>query len=266
MPVHSTTPKHHHPPPRRSRRFRPAALIILGFATLGCSDPAGIAAQPAPTPTTVSTAAPAATTAPPATTAAPTTTPKVEVPRLVGMKLASARQRLASHGLKLRVRYRPTARFAAGTVISQSRRIGAGVARSSAITLVIAKALPPPPTTQPHPHRRRLRGAVTPPTKAPASTPPPPTTTAPEAPETAPSTSRARSGSTLPTPTTSTPTTTASAANPTDDQPPGPPLTFAWHDGATVPPGVVRKVLVPQVGLSVQEALKCLRTIRWAAW
>jgi pyruvate/2-oxoglutarate dehydrogenase complex dihydrolipoamide acyltransferase (E2) component len=151
MPVHSTTPKHHHPPPRRSRRFRPAALIILGFATLGCSDPAGIAAQPAPTPTTVSTAAPAATTAPPATTAAPTTTPKVEVPRLVGMKLASARQRLASHGLKLRVRYRPTARFAAGTVISQSRRIGAGVARSSAITLVIAKALPPPPTTQPPP-------------------------------------------------------------------------------------------------------------------
>jgi resuscitation-promoting factor RpfB len=153
MPVHSTTPKHRHPPPRRSRHFRPAALIILGFATLRCSDPAGMAAQPAPAPTTVSTAAPAAaTTAPPATTAAPTTTPKVDVPRLVGMKLASARQRLASHGLKLRVRYRPTARFAAGTVISQSRRMGVGVARSSAITLVIAKALPPPPpTTQPPP-------------------------------------------------------------------------------------------------------------------
>jgi beta-lactam-binding protein with PASTA domain len=67
------------------------------------------------------------------------------------MKLASARQRLATNGLKLRVRYRPTARFAAGTVISQSRRIGAGVAPSSAITLVIAKALPPLPTTQPPP-------------------------------------------------------------------------------------------------------------------
>ena len=67
------------------------------------------------------------------------------------MKLASARQRLATNGLKLRVRYRPTARFAAGTVISQSRRIGAGVAPSSAITLVITKALPPPPTTQPPP-------------------------------------------------------------------------------------------------------------------
>ena len=151
MPVHSTTPKHHHPPPRRSRHFRPAALIILGFATLGCSNPAGLATQPAAAPTTVSAAAPATTTAPPATTAAPTTTPKVEVPKLVGMKLTSARQRLASHGLKLRVRYRPTARFAAGTVISQSRQIGVGAARSSAITLVIAKALPPPPTTQPPP-------------------------------------------------------------------------------------------------------------------
>jgi pyruvate/2-oxoglutarate dehydrogenase complex dihydrolipoamide acyltransferase (E2) component len=148
MPVRSTTPKHHRPPPRHGRNFRPAALIILGFATLGCSAPAGIAAQPTPAPTTV---APAATTAPPATTAAPTTSPKVEVPRLVGMKLASARQRLATNGLKLRVRYRPTARFAAGTVISQSRRVGAGVAPSSAITLVIAKALPPPPTTQPPP-------------------------------------------------------------------------------------------------------------------
>lgn len=148
MPVRSTTPKHHRPPPRHGRNFRPAALIILGFATLGCSDPADIAAQPVPAPTTV---APATTTAPPATTAAPTTSPKVEVPRLVGMKLASARQRLATNGLKLRVRYRPTARFAAGTVISQSRRIGAGVAPSSAITLVIAKALPPPPTTQPPP-------------------------------------------------------------------------------------------------------------------
>ena len=148
MPVRSTTPKHHRPPPRHGRNFRPAALIILGFATLGCSDPAGIAAQPTPAPTTV---APAATTAPTATTAAPTTSPKVEVPRLVGMKLASARQRLATNGLKLRVRYRPTARFAAGTVISQSRRVGAGVAPSSAITLVIAKALPPPPTTQPPP-------------------------------------------------------------------------------------------------------------------
>lgn len=151
MPVRSTTPNHHRPRLRRSVLLRPAALVILGFATFGCSaDPTGIGAQPSPAPTT--SAAPATTTtAPPPTTAAPPTTPKVEVPKLVGMRLANARQRLADQGLKLRVRYRPTARFVAGTVIAQSRRIGSGVAPSSAITLVIAKSPPPPPTTQPPP-------------------------------------------------------------------------------------------------------------------
>ena len=41
-----------------------------------------------------------------------------------------------------------------------------------------------------------------------------------------------------------------------------PPLTFAWHDRATIAPGVVRDVLVNDVGLSVQEALRCLRKVR----
>ena len=125
-------------------------LIILGFATLGCSDPTGGAAQlaQAPVPTSVAPT----TTMTPKTTAAPTTTTmNVQVPKLVGLRLASAKRSLATRGLKLRVRYRPTARYADGTVISQSRRIGAGVAASSAITLVVAKALPPPPTTQPPP-------------------------------------------------------------------------------------------------------------------
>ena len=126
---------------------------------LGCSDPTGMAAQPAPMPTTVS-ASSTTTASRPATTAAPTTTPKVEVPKLVGMQLAGAKRRLAARGLELRVRYRATARHAPGTVISQSHRIGAGVAPSSAVTLLIAKALPTPPTTQPPP-------------------PPPPTTPAP---------------------------------------------------------------------------------------
>jgi hypothetical protein len=67
------------------------------------------------------------------------------------MSLAGARQRLAARGLDLRVRYRRTASVAAGTVISQSRRIGTGVDPSTVITLVIAKALPPPPATQPPP-------------------------------------------------------------------------------------------------------------------
>ena len=135
-------------PPPRGRRFRPAALIVLGFAAMGCTSPTTPVAAPPPAPTTV--AAAPTTTAPkirPATTA----TPRVEVPKLVGLELASAKRRLASHGLDLRVRYRPTARHAAGTVISQSRGFGAAVDPSSAITLVIAKALPPPPTTQPRP-------------------------------------------------------------------------------------------------------------------
>jgi predicted RNA binding protein YcfA (HicA-like mRNA interferase family) len=33
-----------------------------------------------------------------------------------------------------------------------------------------------------------------------------------------------------------------------------PPLTFAWHDGATIPPGAVRKVLINDVGLTEEEA------------
>jgi len=33
-----------------------------------------------------------------------------------------------------------------------------------------------------------------------------------------------------------------------------PPLTFAWHAKATVPPGLVRKVLVRDVGLDEAEA------------
>jgi predicted RNA binding protein YcfA (HicA-like mRNA interferase family) len=33
-----------------------------------------------------------------------------------------------------------------------------------------------------------------------------------------------------------------------------PPLTFAWHDGATIPRGAVRKVLINDVGLSEEEA------------
>lgn len=34
-----------------------------------------------------------------------------------------------------------------------------------------------------------------------------------------------------------------------------PPLTFSYHDGASIPPGVVRKILLRDVGLSEVEAL-----------
>lgn len=38
-----------------------------------------------------------------------------------------------------------------------------------------------------------------------------------------------------------------------------PPLTFAFHDGASLSPGEVRDILVKQVGLGRDEALKVVR-------
>jgi len=37
-----------------------------------------------------------------------------------------------------------------------------------------------------------------------------------------------------------------------------PPLGFAWHDGVTLAPGLVRKVLTKDVCLSVDDALRLL--------
>jgi beta-lactam-binding protein with PASTA domain len=67
------------------------------------------------------------------------------------MNLARAKAILADQGLRATIRYRSTARYPAGTVISQSRRTGASVGPDSRITVVIAKAPPPPPTTAPPP-------------------------------------------------------------------------------------------------------------------
>lgn len=35
-----------------------------------------------------------------------------------------------------------------------------------------------------------------------------------------------------------------------------PPVNFAWHDGRTVPPHAVKKLLVSRIGLSEEEALE----------
>jgi hypothetical protein len=90
-----------------------------------------------------------ATTLATTSTAPPTTIAKVAVPKLVGMRLARAKETLADRGLTANVTYKSTARYAAGTVIAQSRKAGAGVLPDTTITVVVAKAPPPPPPTAP---------------------------------------------------------------------------------------------------------------------
>jgi hypothetical protein len=43
------------------------------------------------------------------------------------------------------------------------------------------------------------------------------------------------------------------------ESPSHPPLTFAFHDKVTIPAGLVRKILVRDVGLAEDEARKLLR-------
>jgi predicted RNA binding protein YcfA (HicA-like mRNA interferase family) len=42
------------------------------------------------------------------------------------------------------------------------------------------------------------------------------------------------------------------------EAPDRPPLTFAFHDNATIPSGLVRKILVRDIGLAEDEARKLL--------
>jgi hypothetical protein len=128
-----------------------AALVLLAVA-LGEGNDASNTASPSTAPPTTSYSLPTvATTLPTTSTAPPTTIPTVKVPNLVGMSLARAKAILADRGLRATISYRSTARYAAGTVISQSRRAGARVGPDSRITVVVAKAPPPPPTAAPPP-------------------------------------------------------------------------------------------------------------------
>jgi beta-lactam-binding protein with PASTA domain len=101
--------------------------------------------QATPAPTTSFSLPTVATTS----TALPTTIAKVTVPNLVGLRLGRAKNSLAGRGLTAKVTYKATARYLAGTVISQSRTAGADVLPDTTITLVVAKAPPPPPPTAP---------------------------------------------------------------------------------------------------------------------
>jgi hypothetical protein len=129
-----------------------AVLVVLGIVALSDDpDPTNTATRATSPPTTAYSLPTVATTLPTTTTIPSTTIVTVKVPQLVGMRLASAKAALADRGLRGTVRYQTTNRYRAGTVISQSRRTGAGVLPDSAITLVVAKAPPPPQTTAPPP-------------------------------------------------------------------------------------------------------------------
>ena len=122
-----------------------AAVVALGLAACNTSSPSTLApTSPAALPTV-------ATTLPSTSASPPTTLARVDVPKLTGMRLARAKDALADRGLEATIRYSSTARYPAGTVISQSHRAGAGVPPDSRITLVVAKAPPPPPSTAPPP-------------------------------------------------------------------------------------------------------------------
>lgn len=127
-----------------------AALLVLGVVALSDdNDDTSTASRPTSAPTSLYSLPTVATTLPTTSSSPPTTSAKVKVPNLVGMKLTRAKNTLADRGLRGTIKYLITARYAAGTVISQSRKIGAGVVPDSRITLVVAKA--PPPTTAPAP-------------------------------------------------------------------------------------------------------------------
>jgi beta-lactam-binding protein with PASTA domain len=126
-----------------------ALLILLGVIALNDDNPTNDSGQATPAPTTSFPPPTVTTTLATTSTAPPTTIEQVTVPRLVGLRLARAKDSLAEHGLTATVTYKSTARYAAGTVISQSRKAGAGVLPDTTVTLVVAKAPPPPPPTAP---------------------------------------------------------------------------------------------------------------------
>jgi PASTA domain len=135
----------------------------LGVVALSDDNPTNAPGQATPAPTTSVSLPTVATTMATTSTAPPTTIEKVTVPRLVGLRLARAKDSLADRGLSAKVTYKSTARYAAGTVISQSRKAGADVLPDTTISLVVAKAPPPPPSTAP---------PAPPPTAPPPTAPP----------------------------------------------------------------------------------------------
>jgi beta-lactam-binding protein with PASTA domain len=129
-----------------------ALLVLLGVVAVSDDDdpaPTSASGQTTPAPTTTFSLPTVSTTLATTSTAPPITIEKVTVPRLIGLRLARAKASLADQGLTAKITYKSTARYRAGTVISQSRKAGADVLPDTTISLIVAKAPPPPPSTAP---------------------------------------------------------------------------------------------------------------------
>ena len=189
--------------------------------------------QAAPAPTTSFSLPTVATSVATTSTVPSTTIEKVTVPRVVGMPLARAKDKLADRGLTAKVTYKSTARFPAGTVISQSRKAGAGVLPDTTVSLVVAKAPPPPPSTAPPepPPRPPLQITAIPLTRANALRSASATTTALADPATVLTICKAPSGWSVPMSSTSTATAMGWAANPEARR------SCAGHSRSAVAPG-----------------------------
>ena len=122
-----------------------ALLVLLGVVALSDDTPTDESGQATPASTSSFSLPTVVTTLATLSTAPPTTIEKVTVPRLVGLRLARAKDSLADRGLTAKVTYKSTARYPAGTVISQSRKAGADVLPDTTVSVVVAKAPPPPP-------------------------------------------------------------------------------------------------------------------------
>jgi PASTA domain len=198
-----------------------ALLVLLGVVAVSDDNPTptNASGQATPAPTTTFSLPTVATTLATTSTAPPTTIEKATVPRLVGLRLARAKASLTERGLTAKVTYKSTARYPAGTVISQSRKAGADVLPDTIISLVVAKAPPAPPSTAP---------PAPPPTAPPRDCHPsyltpafalmPPTTTVKGAQATGPTTCPAHYGCCRPTPSSWTATTTMAGAASRDNR------------------------------------------------
>jgi PASTA domain len=124
-------------------------LVLLGALVIGMwliftADDSPPAAPPTSPPTPPVSSPVPTTTRPPTTPPTTTAVPRVEVPPVVGLSEAEARQRLADSGLRVSVVRRADPSAEPGTVLSADPPPGTEVALDSVVRLVVAAPSAPP--------------------------------------------------------------------------------------------------------------------------